>query len=214
MLAEWGIVPRGRRCHTEDTAVALFFLGRWRWVRCPPGSFPTESAGGSPREEARGFERSPGHYLCRPAVTRNRRTLAECACPIDPSITRGRNHSRRARYTPIAMHIFLDINQLLVSRQTWAIPREKTRGDRGGLDGEPLVRQHQPSGRRRDQRVLLGVGQGVATGSRATRCVDSTHPRPCQGPSGSAAEARERLIIGEKDVTTRGEQLLIFSCSY
>jgi hypothetical protein len=102
-----------------------FFPGRWRWVRCPPGSFPRgELAGGSPKEEARGFERSPGHYLFRSAVTRNRRTLAECACPIDPSITRGRNHSRRARYTPIAMHIFLDINQLLVSRQTWAIPPE------------------------------------------------------------------------------------------
>ena len=30
---------------------------------------------------------------------------------------------------------------------------------RDGLCGDPLVRQRQPSGQRRDQRVLLGVAQ-------------------------------------------------------
>ena len=102
-----------------------FLPGEMALGTLPAGFVPMRRIGRrEPKEEARGFERSPGHYLFRSAVTRNRRTLAECACPIDPNITRGRNHSRRARYTPIATHIFLDINQLLVSRKTWAIPPE------------------------------------------------------------------------------------------
>ena len=46
------------------------------------------------------------------------------------------------------------------------------RGDAFVLCGEPLVRQRQPSGQRRDQRVLLGVAQ-------LGGCGQQRHP-PCR----------------------------------
>jgi hypothetical protein len=58
-------------------------------------SRPNRQAGAqSTKEEARGFERSPGHYLFRSAVTRNRRNRPQMRLSRGCNKARGRHHSR------------------------------------------------------------------------------------------------------------------------
>ncbi|MFL5279907.1 MAG: hypothetical protein ACJ8AW_02635, partial [Rhodopila sp.] len=83
--------------------------------------------------------------------------------------------------------------------------------DAGVLRGDPFVCRHQPSGERRDQRVLLGVAQ--LSGGREQRHPMCRTDAAVTASSTFASDDRIRRppadLMGEWSDHPRGEQLLI-----